>query len=359
MKKINFKKSMLVKVLVVFVAVMGGLAVWLIDLDNTIHAEILTTEKPVSSEKEWTIQFNTKISMDSATKNIRVVNESTGKTHENIDVRYGEQEEQLIVSPNEPYKYGETFILEVMEGLESDRGKELKNTTSMRFEIETVKPIEYNSQVFSTGYAEIKDGNVYLKGEKGETEPYLLSEKDRPLINSRLSNLARALVEEGFFTGVRHYGVGTDESRATVQLAPTFRSWANGYTAFEFYLYEHQGFDATRSWFDDKLTQNAEVVLHLSGLAYDYEKMNKETYSVPKYEEKLKKSLQALYPKHYEEINDYIFQRYIEKMEYYGETHGEGETPTPQTKTFGNIKVDTAIGLGDLIVYFTKVGKEQ
>lgn len=358
MKKLLNKKVALTSVIIGIVAFLGFFGFSFLEQERTVYAEILAAEKPVSSEKEWTITFNTEVSLESARNHILVNNESTGSFKE-TKVNYGDTEKQIIVSPRQSYEYGETFILKVEKGLESTHEKALKEPKSMRFEIKTMNPINnYSSEVFSTGYAEMKEGQIYFKGEQGEKEPYLLAEEDRPLINNRINNLSRALVEKGTFTGFRHYAPGTKESRAVVKLAKHYSSWVNGYTAFDYYIYEHRGFNAAGSWFDDKLTENAEVVLHLNSLAYDYEKMDKETYSVPKYEEKLKKSLQVLYPENYKEIYSHIFQYYIEMSDYYADEQ-RGEAPSPGTKTFGNIKVDHAIGLGKLIVYFTKVGEDQ
>ncbi len=315
---------------------------------DEVSADIMSENDNIPSDKVWTIQFNTEMDLDSAKKQIDVFRDGEKIMHD-ILLSYGQLHSEIKVTSEEPYDVGESYVLAIEEELQSKNGNNMEHAMNFRFTIESPKNEETSlKDHYSNSTIEFKDQDIYFKDG---TESYKLSDVDRPLLNTRLHNLATTLIGEEAYTGFTHFGAYTNESRVEVAYTPGHRPWINNSHAFSVFLYENKGygFDASRSWHSEQFTNDAEVTLRIERLWFDSEKKTKDL-TQKLYTQKLKGTIKVLYPKESEEIYQFLMQKYNDRIEDY-----KKHEYVPVSRTFGNVKVDVVIGNGGVNAYFSKV----
>jgi len=264
---LNKKRTVvgLIFVITAFVAVFGYS---IIGSKTTVHAEIMDSKKAVSSEKEWTVNFNVPVN-------------------------------------------------------------------------------------FSTQYAEIRNGKLYFKGETGEEEPYLFDTEKQEDINEQIYRLAQVLIEDNFYTSVRHLEKSeVNPSRAAIRFAQRPMNIVANNTAFDILIFEHQGYNLAEIDRNDKLAKNPDGVIDVNKLWFDLEKASRETFSQKVYTEKLQESLKVMFPEQYQEIYDYMFHYYVDSMK-----NPENYEEKVEVKTFGNVRIDTFIYNSEPSFYYTYLDK--
>lgn len=194
---------------------------------------------------------------------------------------------------------------------------------------------------YTQGQKIIKNG-VLLFGEYGKYENYLPSDKLNPYINRQIYQVTKSLLDPNFYVTTQYEEVADFGKRVRIAFGRTAAGNAMGNYRFAYFLnedrYMNYGKKPLKSFSDKPI-----IMLDIRSLWFDYNKMDKKTFTEPIYTQKLKDSLIALFPNGVD-IYNFILAKYIEY-------HPNKELL--ETKRIGNIQLDILTSGHRLVVYFT------
>lgn len=138
---------------------------------NDVHADGIYDDKGTKSnielDKSWTIKFNQKLDKSTIDSSFIVVTDESGQQVP-IDLKLGNDESSIIVSPKGQYAYGKNYDLFIKNGIKGINKNSLSKPTKMKFS--TKNNTVNNNQKFTVcidaGHGGSDLGNVSVSGIK-------------------------------------------------------------------------------------------------------------------------------------------------------------------------------------------------
>jgi hypothetical protein len=194
---------------------------------------------------------------------------------------------------------------------------------------------------YTQGQKVIKNG-VILFGEYGKYENYLPSNKLNPYINRQVYQVTKSLLDPNYYVTTQYEEVADFGKRVRIAFGHTAAGNSMGNYRFAYYLnedrYMNYGNKPLKSFSDKPV-----IMLDIRGLWFDYNKMDKKTFTEPIYSQKLKDSLVALFPNG-NDLYNVVLAKYVES---------QSKKEILETKKVGNIQLDFQTSGRSLVVKFS------
>ena len=103
--------------------------------NGILHFEFLSYGV-VNIDKVWRVIFTEEIDVESVLENVVVLNRMTANMlNHNINIKLGDNDNELLVSPSDNYVWGNGYILKLNTGIKSINGNYLKIPCLLCFDI--------------------------------------------------------------------------------------------------------------------------------------------------------------------------------------------------------------------------------
>lgn len=202
--------------------------------------------------------------------------------------------------------------------------------------------------ITSYGYYTIKDGKILFQEPPVLTD-YELNNRLNPDIREQVYKATKVLMDDNHYVDTKY--ANFNKTRAFVSFAKSSGYASNNYYLFQYIFYEKEYANIREGWMNNEFSEKSFLTLNLYRLWWDFDK---NSWSTPFYETKLKCSLIAIFGEiEGQQIYDYIYGMYIDKRK-----NPEKYENKNFTKTFTKVKVDFPNDdSSTLHFYFSKVGE--
>jgi hypothetical protein len=193
----------------------------------------------------------------------------------------------------------------------------------------------------------VKNGKMYFN-DPPSYEMYELDNRLNPDIREQVYKSTKVLMDDDHYVQTAY--ANFDKTRAFVNFAINNKFASNNYYLFQYIFYEKEYDNIREGWMDEKFSEKSFLTLNLYSLWKDFDK---NSWSTPFYETKLKHSLIAIFGEtEGKQIYDYVYAMYLDKR-----VNSEKYVIKNFTKTFKTVKVDFPNDDSSaLYFYFSRVG---
>lgn len=201
----------------------------------------------------------------------------------------------------------------------------------------------------STGSYSVKDDKIIFR-DLPKFDNYELSNKLNTVIREQIYKAAKVLIDDENYVYLYYTGPIDEDGRVLLRYSESAPHAFNGNSFFNFIFSENNYYNAKQDWNNSNFSEKSYITLTVSAL---WETFDKNSWSTPYFEIKLKHSIMAIFGEtEGKEIYDYIYSMYIDKRnnnsKYFNKCF---------TKKFKNIQVDFSNDTGSpLSFHFSKVG---
>lgn len=141
-----------------------------INLKETKGHKELPSKKGISNNKDFQIRFNKEIDFNTVNKNNIKITDKTGEIVPiTFKIKKGNNKVLLIEAPKKGYKYGESYTLNINEGIKTKDNKNLKDKVIMNFTVKKDE-VEFSKVLndYMDGHNFFRQGNEFTESFKNE-----------------------------------------------------------------------------------------------------------------------------------------------------------------------------------------------